>query len=102
MSTRSEYLKLIEARISDSSVLTLIEWVRDTQRNLALLSFTEGPARQLAYAIEAALKLERETTAVIPPLTMRPTERCLRCGFVQCVTERSPKERCCARQKDRS
>lgn len=88
-SSRSQYLDLIKERINDTSVTRLIEWVNDPKRKEAVFAFTEGPARQLAYAIEAALKLQRETTDVIPPLTMRPTERCPQCGFVQFIKERN-------------
>lgn len=80
-------MKTIEERINDTNVTLLIEWVGNPRRKPAILSFTEGPARQLAYAIEIsfakALKRERETTAAMPPLTMRPTEPCSRCGFTQ-------------------
>lgn len=64
-SARSQYLKLIDERINDTNVHELIAWVRNSERKPAILSFTEGPARQLAYAIEAALKLEREACAVL-------------------------------------
>jgi hypothetical protein len=89
MSARSQYLKLIEERINDTNVLELISWVRDRNRKEAIFAFTEGPARQLAYVIEAALKLERETTKLTPPLTLRPTEQCPRCGFIQFMQEES-------------
>lgn len=65
----------------------LIEWIRDPNRKEAVYAFTEGPVRQVAYAVEYALRLERETTPVLPPLTMRPQERCQRCGFVQYITD---------------
>lgn len=71
---RSQYLKLIDERIGDTNVAMLIEWLRDLDRKPAVLSFTEGPARQLAYAIEAALKLERETYRFPLPLPPPPPE----------------------------
>ena len=84
-SARSQYLDLIDQRINDVNVSMLIDWVNDPKRKEAGIAFTSGPSRQLAYAIEAALKYERETTPMIPPLKMRPTEQCQRCGFTQII-----------------
>ena len=86
MSARKQYLTMIENMATthwDTS--ELVRWMRDPNRKEAIFAFTEGPARQVAYAFEAALKMERETTAVLPPLTLRPTEQCPQCGYIQTV-----------------
>lgn len=87
MSKRKDMLEALATSMTREMVPFLIEWIRDPNRKEAIHAFTEGPVRQVAYAVEYALKLERETTPVLPPLTMRPTERCPRCGFVQYVPE---------------
>ena len=84
VSGRKQYRDLAAKTASNGWDTTrLIEWVRDLNRKPAVTSFTEGPARQVAYAIENALRLERETAPSIPHLTLRPTEQCPRCAFVQ-------------------
>ena len=88
MSKRKDMIEALATSMSREMVPWLIEWIRDPNRKEAEYAFTEGPVRQVAYAVEYALKLEMETTPVLPPLTMRPTEQCPRCGFVQYVTER--------------
>ncbi len=88
MSKRKDMIEALATSISREMVPWLIEWIRDPNRKEAVYAFTEGPVRQVAYAVEYALKFERETTPVLQPLTMRPTEQCPRCGFVQYVTER--------------
>lgn len=88
MSKRKDMIEALATSMTREMVPWLIEWIRDPNRQEAVHAFTEGPVRQVAYAVESALKLERETTPAIPPLTMRPTEQCPRCGFVQYVTER--------------
>ena len=88
MSKRKDMIEALATSMSREMVPWLIEWICDPNRKEAMYAFTEGPVRQVAYAIEYALKLERETTPVLPPLTMRPTEQCQRCGFVQYVTKR--------------
>ena len=88
MSKRKDMIEALATSMNREMVPWLIEWIRDPNRKEAVYAFTEGPVRQVAYAVEYALKLERETTSVLPPLTMRPTEQCPRCGFVQYVTER--------------
>ena len=66
-------------------VTELVRWVGDYNRKAADIAFTEGPARQVAYALDAALKRERETTSIIPPLILRSTEQCPRCGYIAVV-----------------
>jgi hypothetical protein len=34
----------------------LVEWINDPQRKPAYLAFTEGPERQVAYAVEGLLR----------------------------------------------
>ncbi len=92
MSKRKDMIDALAASMSREMVSWLIEWICDPNRKKAIHAFTEGPVRQVAYAVEYALKLERETTPVIPPLTMRPTEQCPRCGFVQYVTNSTATE----------
>lgn len=61
MTPRQQYLAMIEKMASthwDTS--ELIAWINDDRRKEAILSFTDGPARQVAYAVEAALKRARE------------------------------------------
>lgn len=86
---RSEYFKMIESRINDTDVTELLRWTNDVNRKDAIVSFTEGPARQLAYAIENALKLEATTCRVFPPMKMRKKEQCPRCGYTQMIKETS-------------
>jgi len=82
-------IEALATSMSREMVPWLIEWIRDPNRKEAVYAFTEGPMRQVAYAIEYALKLERETAPTIAPgATMRPTEKCPRCGFVQYKTSR--------------
>lgn len=88
MSKRKDMIEALAKSMNREMVPYLIEWIRNPRRKEAILAFTEGPVRQVAYAVEYAMKLERETTPVLPPLTMRPTEQCPRCGFVQYVTDR--------------
>lgn len=88
MSKHKYMIEALATSMNREMVPWLIEWIRDPNRKEAVHAFTEGPVRQVAYAVEYALKLERETTPVLHPLTMRPTEQCPRCGFVQYVTER--------------
>lgn len=87
MSKRRDMIEALATSMSREIVPYLIEWIRDPNRKEAIHAFTEGAVRQVAYAVEYALKLERETTPVLTPLTMRPTEQCPRCGFVQYVTD---------------
>ena len=89
MSKRKDRLEALVTSMNREMVPWLIEWVCDPNRKDAIHAFTEGPVRQVAYAVEYALKCERETTPLLPPLTLRPTERCPRCGFVQYVTSDS-------------
>lgn len=85
---RDQYLKMIETMASNNwDTSELIQWMNDDQRKEAILSFTEGPARQVAYAFESAIKRATESTITVPPMTLRPTERCPRCGYTQCVKE---------------
>ena len=42
----------------------LLDWLRSKPRKPAILSFTEGPMRQLAYAIEFAIRAEGELDAM--------------------------------------
>ena len=89
MSKRKDMIEALATSMSREMVPWLIEWIRDPNRKEAEYAFTEGPVRQVAYAVEYALKLERETVPSLPnPPTMRPTEQCPRCGFVQYVTDR--------------
>lgn len=87
LTPREQYLKLIDEKISEVSISILIEWVNDLNRKPAILSFTEGSTRQLAYAIERIIKIEKETIPIIEPLPLRPHERCNRCGFTQIVKD---------------
>jgi len=41
----------------------LIDWLKDEDRKPAVLAFTEGPLRQVAYAMEAALRVSQDTNA---------------------------------------
>ncbi len=86
MSKRKDMIEALALSMPREMIPWLIEWIRDPNRKEAMHAFTEGPVRQVAYAVEYALNLERETTPVLPPLTMRPREQCPRCGFVQYVT----------------
>ncbi len=88
MNKRKDMLETIAKSMSREMVPLLIEWIRDPNRKEAIHAFTEGPVRQVAYAVEYALKLERETKQVMPHLTLRPTEQCPRCGYVQHITDR--------------
>jgi hypothetical protein len=88
MSKRKDMIEALATSMNREMVPWLIEWIRNPNRKEAMHAFTEGPVRQVAYAVEYALKLERETTPVLPPFTMRPAAQCPRCGFVQYVTER--------------
>lgn len=45
----------------------LIEWIKNPQRKPAMLAFTSGPARLIAYAVEEALQRERRGS--LPPPT---------------------------------
>ncbi len=87
MRKRKDVIEALATSMDREMVPRLIEWIRDPNRKEAIHAFTEGPIRQVAYAVEYALKLDRETTPVLPPLTLRPTEQCQRCGFVQYVIE---------------
>ena len=88
MSKRKDMIEALSLSMNREMVPELIAWIRDPNRKEAVYAFTEGPVRQVAYAVEYALKIERETTPVLPlPPTLRPTERCPRCGFVQYITE---------------
>lgn len=83
---KQQYMDALEKMVSthwDTS--QLIAWMRDAGRKEAVFSFTEGPARQVAYAFERALRMERETTKSPVHLTMRPTEQCPRCAYIQVV-----------------
>lgn len=88
MSKRKDMIEALAASMNREMVPWLIEWIRDTNRKEAIHAFTEGPVRQVAYAVEYALKIERDTTPVLPHLTLRSTEQCPRCGFVKYVTDR--------------
>jgi len=83
LTPRQQYLKLIDEKISEVSISLVIDWVNDFNRKPAIFSFTEGSARQLAYAIERMIKLEKETTPTVEPLKLSPTEKCPRCGFTE-------------------
>ncbi len=83
---RKQYLEMIDRMATTHwDVTELVRWMRDFDRKPAINAFTEGPARQVAYAFEEALRMERETTPIIPPLKLRDTEQCPRCGFTQMV-----------------
>lgn len=82
-SRRKAFLYVLDNSTSIVSIDRLIAWLRDLNRGPAVTSFTEGPARQVAYALEEAIRIERETVAMPRPLPMRPLEKCSRCGFVQ-------------------
>lgn len=82
-SRRKAFLYVLDNSTSIVSIDRLIAWLRDLNRGPAVTSFTEGPARQVAYALEDAIRIERETVAMPRPLPMRPLEKCSRCGFVQ-------------------
>lgn len=56
---RQQYLALISERINDANSRLLIEWLRDTNRKPAATAFTEGPERQLALAVESAIRVDR-------------------------------------------
>jgi len=83
MSNRKNMLEALATSMDREMIPWLIEWIRDPNRKDAIHAFTEGPVRQVAYAVEYALKLERETIPEFPRHTMRPRERCPRCGFIQ-------------------
>lgn len=83
MSARKQYLTMIKTMAENGWDTTeLILWINDINRKPAINAFTEGPARQVAYAVEYALRLELETN-VVPEPTPMPMERCPRCGHTQ-------------------
>jgi hypothetical protein len=53
------YKALIEENSGKADPTYLIEWIKDSERRPAVLSFTEGPERQIAYAIENLLNGEK-------------------------------------------
>lgn len=83
MSKRRDFLAAMAVSMDREMVDFLIEWIRDPNRKEAIHTFTEGPVRRVAYAVEYALRIEREAAPVMPPLKMRQTEQCPQCGFVQ-------------------
>ncbi len=89
-SKRKNMLEALAASMNREAVPDLIAWIRNLNRKEAIHAFTEGPVRDVAYAIEYALRMERETVPALPrPPTLRATEQCQRCGFVQYIREES-------------
>jgi hypothetical protein len=84
-SYRKDYLAVLDDLESHVSIGFLIEWIADPKRKEAVVSFTSGPSRQLAVAVESAIarSLAHMSFPVVPPLVMRPRERCPRCGFTR-------------------
>jgi hypothetical protein len=81
MSKRRDFLAVLAVSMDREMVDFLIEWIRDPRRKEAIHAFTEGPIRNVAYAVEYALRIERDTQPDVPPLTLRPREQCPQCGF---------------------
>lgn len=82
MSARKEYLKLIETRINEAEASLLIDWLNDLDRKPAVNAFTEGATRNVAYAIEKAIKIAKETDRLPNPPAMKPYAVCPRCGYM--------------------
>lgn len=85
MSKRKDMLEVIANSMDKEMIPFLIEWILDTRRKPAVVAFTSGSVRDVAYAVERALYLERETHNIPKPLKMRPTEQCPRCGYIQTI-----------------
>lgn len=50
------YMALLRERMETASLPALLDWINNPNRKQALLSFTEGPERQIAYAVEDAIR----------------------------------------------
>lgn len=83
MSKRRDFLAALAVSMDREMVDFLIEWIRDPNRKEAIHAFTEGPVRQVAHAVEYALRIERETIPVMPTLKLRAREMCPQCGFLR-------------------
>jgi hypothetical protein len=46
-------------RLDHANADRVIAWINEPKRKPAMLAFTEGPERQIAYAIEGLIRRER-------------------------------------------
>ena len=63
---KRQWARMLAETTNDTSIKELIRWLNDDDRKEAILSFTEGSARHVAYAAEAAMKRDRETCPYMP------------------------------------
>lgn len=85
----TQYRKLVARCADKADYRRVMEWIFDSERKPAVNAFTEGPERQLAYAVEWLINtLEKpdcsgETEYIRPHMLLESTEQCPRCGFVR-------------------
>ena len=83
-SLNREYRKLLERVVDHADHRAVMSWIFDHKRKSAILSFTEGPERQIAYAVEWLLNTlsnkDENTVCIQPPFLLRPSEQCRKCG----------------------
>ena len=86
-----QYRALLARNMELADYRRVMEWMYDKDRKPANTAFTEGPERQLAYTVEWLINtlekpdLSGQTEYLRPPMLLKATEKCPRCGYARLV-----------------